>query len=74
MNDCIRFPAYVRVTTDEEMQALARKRGAVLAWMAERERAKEERRRRVEQARADAFRQLCRKPLPDNVTSLETRR
>jgi hypothetical protein len=70
MNDCIRFPAYARVVTDEEMQALARKRGAVLAWMAERQRAKDERQRRLEKARADAFEALCRKPLPANVTRL----
>ena len=68
MTGCIRFPAYVRVTTDEEMQALARKRGVVLAWMAERQRAKDERQRRVEKAREDAFKALCRKPLPANVT------
>lgn len=70
MTGCIRFPAYVRVTTDEEMQALARKRGVVLAWMAERQRAKDERQRRLEKARADAFDALCRKGLPDNVTRL----
>lgn len=67
MTECIRFPAYVRVTTDEEMQALARKRGAVLAWMAERQRAKDERERLKAEARNRAIRDFWRKDKPATV-------
>lgn len=67
MTGCIRFPAYVRVTTDEEMQALARKRGVVLAWMAERQRAKDERERLKAAARDRAIRDFWRKDKPATV-------